>query len=44
MITPERLNEFWRDTREKYILQSVKNRELKSKAKETEKLKLNKNK
>lgn len=33
MITPERLAEFWRETREKFIIQSVKNREQKEKTK-----------
>jgi len=35
---------YWQETRDKHILNSVKNRELKRKAKETDKLKLNKNK
>lgn len=36
--------DYWTETRDKHIKNSVKNRELKSKAKETEKLKLNKKK
>jgi len=34
MITPDRLAEFWRETREKFIIQSVKNREQKEKSKQ----------
>ena len=34
MISPERLAEFWKETLDKFIIQSVKNREFKEKSKQ----------